>query len=196
MSLSNMSDNRFAESLVLRSVLQRCKRAEVVADGQSCGVLQSGFLFLIGFASSSTLDTDVCLKLLLDLSPQQRALLFQPLFSKWWDKVSQLRIFADPQGRMNESILQQPETAGFYLVSQFTLFADLRKGNRPGFSAALSSQLAKICFEEFVLSVRAKAHPRNVFSGVFAADMQVGLVNDGPVTLMFDCSLQSGIIPL
>jgi D-tyrosyl-tRNA(Tyr) deacylase len=193
MSLHSLSETQWVEGLVLRSVLQRCTHAEVVADGQSCGVLPSGFMLLIGFGSCSPLNAEVALNHISGLTVQQRTLFFQPLFLKWWDKVSQLRIFADAQGRMNNSILQQPETAGFYLVSQFTLFADLRKGNRPSFSAALQAQLAKMCFEEFVAFVRAKAQPRSVLSGIFAADMRVSLTNDGPVTLVFDCSLRNGI---
>jgi D-tyrosyl-tRNA(Tyr) deacylase len=188
-----MSDKSFAESVILRTVLQRCKQAEVVAGGDSCGVLPSGLLLLIGFAASDAFDTEHWVARLTDLSAAQRSTFFQPLFSKWWDKVSQLRIFSDEQGRMNDSIQQQPESAGFYLVSQFTLFADLRKGNRPSYSAALASKLARICYDEFILFVRVQAGRRAVYAGVFGADMQVSFINDGPVTLMFDCSAVNGI---
>ncbi len=191
-SSQKTSEIRVAESIVLRTVLQRCAHAEVVIDGVSRGVLSSGFVLLIGFGHLLELPAEDASQFLA-LSSEQRSELLRPLFAKWWDKLSQLRVFSDEQGRMNLSLQQQPESAGLYLVSQFTLFADLRKGNRPSFSGALPARLAQVCFDDFVAFVSEQARSRPVFSGVFAADMKVSLVNDGPVTMLFDCSLANGI---
>lgn len=193
MSSQKISEKPFASQIVLRTVAQRCTHADVVVEGQSCGVLQSGLLLLIGFGKNVETLTPDWLEEFASQSPAEALTQLQPVFQKWWDKISQLRIFSDSEGRINESLLQQPESSGLYLVSQFTLFADLRKGNRPSFSAALEAAAARRCFELLLKFVTEKIAPRPIFSGVFAADMKVSLVNDGPLTILFDCSLERGI---
>ena len=94
-------------------------------------------------------------------------------------KILKLRIFADEQGRMNRSV--QDVSGGLLIVSQFTLAADTRGGNRPGFTGAAPPTLGEALYERFVADARA-AHPQ-VATGRFGADMQVHLVNDGPVTI-------------
>ncbi|MEY3903728.1 MAG: hypothetical protein RL189_3034 [Pseudomonadota bacterium] len=199
MSLQSKSDsleNSLAGLLKIRTVVQRSVNAEVMIDGISRGILPSGLLLLLGFSQEGDALPAGTAEWFESATAHQRAELLQPLFQKWWDKLAQLRIFPDEQGRMNLSLLQQPQQCGVYLVSQFTLFADLRKGNRPGFSAALSAPVAKQCFAQMVEFVTAQAAGRPVLSGVFAADMKVTLTNDGPVTLLFDCSMNKGIVAL
>jgi D-tyrosyl-tRNA(Tyr) deacylase len=97
-------------------------------------------------------------------------------------KIRDLRVFPDAEGRMNRSVV---ETGGSVLVvSQFTLQADCRKGRRPSFDAAAPPPVAEALYEDVVRQVRAGG--LNVATGVFQADMQVSLVNDGPVTLLLD----------
>lgn len=199
MSLQSKSDsfeNTLAGLLKIRTVVQRSVNAEVRIDGVSRGLLPSGLLLLVGFSQEGDALPAGTAEWFESATAQQRADVLRSLFQKWWDKLAQLRIFPDEQGRMNLSLLQQPQQCGVYLVSQFTLFADLRKGNRPGFSAALSAPVAKLCFAQMLEFVCAQAADRPVYSGVFAADMQVTLTNDGPVTLLFDCSLNKGIVAL
>lgn len=195
MSLPKVSEVHPFAGMRMRTVLQRCRDAEVRIDAQSCGKISAGLLALIGFSSfsdASSARVDALLNM--PLPQLQKAL--EPLFQRWWDKVSQLRIFSDAAGKMNESIQQQPPEFGIYLVSQFTLFADMRKGNRPSYTDALAASLAKICFEQLIVFVRERAAGRPVCSGVFGADMAVSFVNDGPVTLMFDCSSENGVVAL
>lgn len=94
-------------------------------------------------------------------------------------KVLRMRIFGDDEGRMNRSL--QDVGGGLLVVSQFTLAADMARGNRPGFSAAAPPGEARACYEAFVAAARV-AH-QSVATGRFGADMQVALVNDGPVTI-------------
>lgn len=153
----------------------------------------SGLLLLTAFGKTVPDTSPESLGRFLEMSIGARQAILEPLFQKWWDKLSQLRIFPDELGKMNLSLLQQPKQTGLYVVSQFTLFADLRKGNRPGFSLALEPAAARACFEELLAFVGRKIEDRIWYSGVFAADMQVSLTNDGPVTVMFDCSIERGV---
>lgn len=158
-------------------------------------MLAGGFVALVGFASSSASPADSLLVESLLASPENvRRAALAPLFRRWWEKVSALRVFSDSDGKMNESLLQQDPSYGMYLVSQFTLFADTRKGNRPSYSAALNSAAARHCFEDLADFVKSVALERPVFSGVFAADMEVTLTNDGPVTIVFDCTAEDGVV--
>lgn len=139
-------------------LIQRVTRASVVVEGELIGAIDQGLLLLLAIErgdDSTSLD-------------------------KLLDKILSYRVFADPHGKMNLSI--RDINGGILVVSQFTLAADTQKGTRPGFSRAATPELAKILYEEFVqkLSVR---HAK-VATGIFAADMQVSLVNDGPVTFL------------
>lgn len=139
-------------------LIQRVKKASVAVDGQQVGVIDQGILLLLGIEKNDT---------------QEQA-------DKLLDKVLAYRIFSDAQGKMNCSV--QQVDGGVLVVSQFTLAADTRKGLRPGFSSAASPALAQELYDYFVTRLRER-HP-NMATGIFAADMQVSLVNDGPVTFM------------
>ncbi|WP_300156421.1 D-aminoacyl-tRNA deacylase [Solidesulfovibrio sp.] len=150
----------------MRLVLQRVSRALVdVADGEVAAV-GPGLLALVGFGRDDGPD-------FVD-GPVSRMLL---------EKVLDLRIFPDAAGKLNLSLR---ETDGeLLLVSQFTLYAACRKGRRPSFSDAAAPEAAAILYERFVELAR-RALPGKVASGVFGADMDVSLVNRGPVTIVLD----------
>lgn len=139
------------------SVLQRVSSASVSVEGQIIGRIDHGLLVLICAEHGDT-------------AAQADALL---------EKILKLRIFADENGRMNRSV--QDVGGGLLIVSQFTLAADSRKGNRPSFTAAATPDHGRAMYEHFLAGAR-NLHPI-VASGEFAADMQVALVNDGPVTI-------------
>lgn len=144
----------------MRAVIQRVKEASVTVDGQVVGRSGKGLLVLLGVK-----DTDD-----------------NAHGSYISEKIANLRIFEDDEGKMNRSVL---EVGGEILVvSQFTLFGDCRKGRRPGFSQAAVPDLAKALYEEVVQSLKEKG--LHVEEGVFQAHMDVFLVNDGPVTLLLD----------
>lgn len=144
----------------MRALLQRVTRAEVSVDGRVVGTCGPGLLVLLGVAPSD------------DEASAERL----------WHKVSRLRIFADRNGKTNLSLLQ---TGGEVLVvSQFTLFADCRRGNRPSFTSAARPELAEPLYERFC--ELAEADVPHVGRGVFGADMQVSLTNDGPFTVLVD----------
>lgn len=195
MSLQRPSEPNPFAAIRLRTVLQRCKSAQVKVAGQSCGELESGLLALVGFSSQGETSPESAEDFTI-LTWDETHKRLEPLFSRWWDKVSQMRIFSDVQGKMNDSLLQQPGNAGVYLVSQFTLFADTRKGNRPSYTNALAAAKAKVCFEHLVAFVRNQSSQRPIYAGIFGADMAVSFVNDGPVTLIFDCSVADGVVSL
>ncbi|PLX95540.1 MAG: D-tyrosyl-tRNA(Tyr) deacylase [Desulfuromonas sp.] len=144
----------------MRAVLQRVSQADVQVDQRVTGAIKQGILVLLGVAQGDN-DSDVDYLV---------------------DKMINLRIFEDSDGKMNLSLLQ---IGGKVLaVSQFTLLADCRKGRRPGFSAAAPPQEADALYQAFVARVRQRGV--EVECGVFQADMQVSLINDGPVTLLLD----------
>ncbi len=138
------------------ALIQRVSRAQVEVAGQCVGSAGRGILALIGIEAT-------------DDAPTGRKLL---------ERVLTYRIFPDDTGKMNLDLRQID--GDLLLVPQFTLVADTRKGTRPGFSEGAPPVLARQLFEELVAAARL-AHPR-VASGVFGADMQVSLTNDGPVT--------------
>jgi D-tyrosyl-tRNA(Tyr) deacylase len=138
-------------------LLQRVTEARVVIDGETVGAIGQGLLLLLCAEAGDDEATA----------------------SKMLDKVLRLRIFADQEGRMNRSL--QDVGGGLLIVSQFTLAADTRSGNRPGFSAAARPELGRALYDFFV--ERARALQPVVESGRFGADMKVHLVNDGPVTI-------------
>jgi len=139
-------------------LIQRVKSAAVDVNGERVGEIAQGILLLLGVEKNDTQETA----------------------DKLIDKVLAYRIFADEQNKMNCNV--QQVSGGVLVVSQFTLAADTRKGLRPSFSKAAAPAAAQALYDYFVERLRVK-HPV-VATGVFAADMQVSLVNDGPVTFM------------
>lgn len=139
------------------ALLQRVSEARVVIAGETVGQIGAGLLVL------------VCAE------PDDTEAVGQKLLAK----ILKLRIFSDEQGKMNRSV--QDVAGGLLIVSQFTLAADIKSGNRPGFTAAAPPALGESLYDRFVEAARA-LHPQ-VATGRFGADMQVHLVNDGPVTL-------------
>lgn len=139
------------------ALLQRVSQARVEIAGQTVDAIGGGLLMLVCAEPEDT--PAVALRLV--------------------DKVLKLRIFADEQGRMNRSV--QDTGGGLLIVSQFTLAADTRGGNRPSFTAAAPPALGEALYET-VLRLARERHPQ-VACGRFGADMQVHLVNDGPVTI-------------
>lgn len=144
----------------MRAVIQRVSSARVDIEGQTVGSIGQGLLVLLGVGRGD--------------GPEQ--------LERLWTKIHKLRIFADEQGKTNLSLA---DVGGELLVvSQFTLFANCRKGNRPSFTQAGSPQLAEELYERFV--ERARQDVARVETGRFGADMQVSLVNDGPFTILLD----------
>ncbi len=144
----------------MRAVVQRVTQASVSVAGERKGEIGQGFLVLIGVEEG---DTDADLRYIAD-------------------KVLHLRVFEDENGKMNRSLL---DIGGRILaVSQFTLLGDARGGRRPSFIAAARPETANPLYERLVADWRSRGIP--VETGVFGADMQVGLVNDGPVTILLD----------
>lgn len=147
----------------MRIVLQRVTRASVSTEGQELGSIENGYLLLLGVSDSDT----------------------EAVADKMADKICRLRIFQDDNGKTNCSLA---DVGGELLVvSQFTLYADCRKGNRPSFVKAGAPDLAKHLYEYFV--ERCKTHVQKVEHGEFGAYMQIELLNDGPFTLMLDSDM-------
>ena len=142
-------------------MVQRCRRASVTVGGEVVGAIEQGLVVLLGAGKGDGAD---------DLAYVV-------------DKLVNLRIFADDAGKMNRSVLDVG--GGVLLISQFTLFGDVRKGRRPAFVDALEPGPAEALYDQAVAAVRAAGVAR-VATGVFRADMQVELVNDGPVTILLD----------
>jgi len=144
----------------MRILLQRVLRASVTVDAREVSAIGPGLLALVGARQGDSPDAAAWLA----------------------DKVANLRIFEDDEGKMNRSML---ETGGEALVvSQFTLYGDARKGRRPSFTEAAPPEVAEPLIAEFVRCLSAAAVP--VQTGVFRAHMLVSLVNDGPVTILLE----------
>ena len=144
----------------MRVLLQRVSRAAVVVDGAETGAVGRGFLALVGVAHGDDANTA----------------------GKLAAKTARLRVFADDAGRMN---LALGDVDGAVLaVSQFTLYADVRRGNRPSFTDAAPPECGEAVYEANVEALRAEGVP--VATGVFGAHMRVELVNDGPVTILLE----------
>lgn len=144
----------------MRGLLQRVRRAAVRVAEEEVGSIAAGMLLLVGFAPEDT--------------PERAETLL--------DRVLHYRLFADAEGRMNHSLVDTG--GGLLIVSQFTLLADTRKGLRPSFTPAAPPAQARALYDHLVAVAQARHQP--VASGLFGADMQVELVNDGPVTLLLD----------
>ena len=144
----------------MRAVIQRVTQARVEVDGKVTGEIAAGLLVLLGVAKTDSAgDADFLAA-----------------------KVCQLRIFCDQNGKMNRSLTDVG--GGLLVVSQFTLYGDCRKGRRPSFDQAAGAELARTMYEHFVDIARRTG--LTVATGIFQADMQVSLVNDGPVTLILE----------
>lgn len=144
----------------MKGLLQRVSQARVEVEGEVVGAIDQGLLVLVG------------------IEPQDD----QATADKLLQRLLKYRVFNDAEGRMNASL--QDVGGGLLLVSQFTLAADTRKGLRPGFSTAAAPGKAAELFD-YLLSQARAAHPL-VATGRFGADMQVHLVNSGPVTIMLE----------
>lgn len=146
----------------MRALVQRVTRASVSVEGTVTGAIERGIVVLLGVARSDT---------------EREA-------QRLWDKVRDLRIFDDEQGHAN---LALADVGGRVLVvSQFTLYASVRKGRRPSYSDAAGGEQANALYERFCELVRADTG--DVQTGIFGANMQVSLVNDGPYTIWVDTS--------
>jgi D-tyrosyl-tRNA(Tyr) deacylase len=144
----------------MRAVVQRVSEASVIVEGQRVAHMGPGLLVLLGVGKTDT-EAEVA----------------------WLSrKVAQLRIFQDEAGKMNRSVLDTSRAV--LVVSQFTLYGDARKGNRPAFDEACEPQEANRLYERFCDACRGLG--LSVGTGVFRADMKVALVNDGPVTLWLE----------
>lgn len=145
----------------MRIVVQRCARAEVRIADTVVGKIGQGFMLLVGITDTdTTADADLLAK-----------------------KIAQLRVFEDPDGKMNLAIA---DVGGAILsISQFTLYADCRKGNRPSFIRAARPEQASPLYDYFNETLRT-TYGLTVETGRFGADMQVDFINDGPVTILLD----------
>ena len=144
----------------MRVVLQRVSHASVTVEEKVIGQIQRGFLLLVGVTHDDVME---------DMEYLVR-------------KIVQMRIFEDEEGKLNRSI--QDIGGEILSVSQFTLYADTKKGNRPSFSKAAPGDVALEMFEQFNGLLRESGIP--VETGQFGADMKVELLNDGPVTILLD----------
>ena len=145
----------------MRIVIQRVNHASVKVDGETIGSIGKGYLLLLGVAQGDTKE----------------------MVDRYVKKLSTLRIFADKEGKTNLSIT---DVGGEVLVvSQFTLYADCKKGNRPSWLRAAKHEISVPLYEEFCKKL-SDALGKPVGRGEFGADMKVDLLNDGPVTIMMD----------
>lgn len=145
----------------MRALIQRVKHASVTIDGKVKSSIEKGLLVFVGFADGDTQD------------------LIEPIAKK----LSGLRIFEDENEKMNLSV--SDVDGEILVVSQFTLYADCKKGKRPSFTNAMAPDLANEYYEKFV-NLLADMTGKEIKTGEFGADMKVELLNDGPVTIMLD----------
>jgi D-tyrosyl-tRNA(Tyr) deacylase len=144
----------------MRVILQRVKNANCVIDGQVYSEINQGYLLLVGFTLTDT----------------------EKEINKIAKKINGLRIFSDEEGKLNRNIY---DCNGEVLsISQFTLYADTKKGNRPSFTNAMPGDAATKLYDLFNETLRGLG--LKIKTGVFGADMQIGLTNDGPVTIIFE----------
>ncbi|CCB89831.1 D-aminoacyl-tRNA deacylase [Simkania negevensis] len=146
----------------MRALIQRVKSASVTVDGSVIGQIEQGLLVLFGMQKEDHAG----------------------LLPWFVEKLVHLRIFKDDAGKMNRSI--QDVDGGILVVSQFTLYGDCRTGRRPSFIQTLSPDQAKPLYDQFVVELRKKMGDAKVQTGEFGAEMQVELINDGPVTFLLE----------
>lgn len=147
----------------MRALIQRVSRAKVTVDEKETGRIDEGYVILLGVTHDDT----------------------EAIADRMWQKISQLRIFRDDQGKTNISL--KDVSGQVLIVSQFTLYADLRKGNRPSFIKAADPEKGEALYEYFVGLARAELGA--VATGIFGAEMQIELVNDGPFTIWLDSDI-------
>ena len=158
--MRNKSGTNLKRGLIMKLVIQRVKSAHVNVEGKTIGSIERGLLVLLGVGEGDTKD----------------------MVDKYVDKLIKLRIFEDDNGKTNLSVA---DVGGqIMVVSQFTLYADCKKGNRPSFINAGTPALAEELYEYFKQRVKEKYGA--VSCGEFGADMKVSLVNDGPFTIIWD----------
>ena len=145
----------------MRAVIQRVTKADVTINSNQICQIKDGLLILLGIQ--------------IDDSNEDISWLVK--------KISNLRIFSDKNAKMNNSVIDV--NGEIIIVSQFTLHAKTKKGNRPSFITAAKPDIAIPLYEEFILKLKSETG-LNVYSGEFGADMQVSLINDGPVTIILD----------
>lgn len=144
----------------MRAVVQRVSRAKVTVEGRVSGEIAAGLVILLGVGREDTSATAASMA----------------------EKVANLRIFEDDQGKMNRSLLE--EKGGALVISQFTLYGDARGQRRPSFISAAPPEQAKVLYEEFTVVLHGLGVP--VATGIFQTMMSVELVNEGPVTILLD----------
>lgn len=143
----------------MRALLQRVTQGSVTVEGEVTGRCGQGFVILLGVGPDDT----------------------EAQAQRLWDKIKRLRVFDDEDGKMNRSLL---DVGGSVLVvSQFTLYADCRRGNRPSFTEAAGPELGNVLYERFCELAQQEVPCGR---GIFGADMQVALTNSGPVTIWLD----------
>ena len=145
----------------MRVVIQRVSEASVSIEGNVCGSVKTGMIILLGIETGDT-ENDA---------------------DKLANKISKLRIFSDENGLMNLSV--GDVNGGYLVISQFTLHADTRKGNRPSYIKAARPEQAIPLYESFIVFLE-RYSGKKVERGEFGADMKIALVNDGPVTIIMD----------
>lgn len=143
----------------MKAVIQRVARGSVTINGEVCGRIDRGYVILLGVRTGDTADDARYLA----------------------QRTVNLRIFADAQDRMNLSVVDID--GDILVISQFTLYADTRKGNRPSFIRAGDPKLAETLYEAYVAALRRELGEARVQTGRFAASMEVEIINDGPVTI-------------
>lgn len=146
----------------MRIVLQRVSEASVTVNTEIISKIQKGLVVFVGIEADDTLEDIQYLSF----------------------KIARMRIFSDKEGKMNLSLADLLDTK-VLVISQFTLFASTRKGNRPSFMAAAQPEFAKLMYEMFCMELQKDCGSK-VLTGVFGADMKITLVNDGPVTILMD----------
>ena len=146
----------------MRVVVQRVKEGSVAIEGKVCSSIGRGFVILLGIRKGDGEEDAVFLA----------------------DRCDALRIFEDTEGKMNLSL--KDVHGSVLVVSQFTLYADTRKGNRPGFEDAARPDVAEPLYEKFVERMRSVLGSAQVCTGVFRAMMDVHILNDGPVTILIE----------
>lgn len=144
----------------MRVLIQRSKNSSVTIDNKINGSIDFGYVLLVGFTDGDN----------------------EQIVDKMINKILSLRIFEDENGKMNKSIID--EGGSILSISQFTLYADTKKGNRPSFVQSLEYNKASNLYDYF--NLRLKERNIKVETGIFGADMKVSILNDGPVTIFLD----------